>query len=154
VLEIPKQESILPIIQLSITPVILISGIGALVISMTNRMGRIVDRTRSLAGLLHAAKDQDRAHFEQQLLIMFRRAKLMRLSLTLAALSMFVSALLVVIVFVSALFRVELASVILAVFAGSVACLLGALATFIRDIYVSLHALSVEVERSLGQAKL
>ena len=42
--------TLLPIIQLSITPVILISGEGALMLTLTGRMGRIVDRTRSLAG--------------------------------------------------------------------------------------------------------
>lgn len=47
--------SFLPSIQLAITPVILISGMGALMLTLTNRMGRIVDRTRALAGALHAA---------------------------------------------------------------------------------------------------
>jgi hypothetical protein len=47
-------ETLLPIIQLSITPVILISGEGALMLTLTNRMGRIVDRTRSLAGQVRA----------------------------------------------------------------------------------------------------
>lgn len=147
-LDIPKQESILPIIQLSITPVILISGIGALMISMTNRMGRIVDRSRSLAGLLRAATGEERTHIEQQLSIMFRRAKLMQLALTLVSSSMFVSGLLVVMIFLSALLRVELSAVILAVFATSVGCLLGGLAAFIRDVNLSLQALSVEVGRA------
>ena len=35
--------TLLPIIQLSITPVILISGEGALMLTLTGRMGRIVD---------------------------------------------------------------------------------------------------------------
>jgi hypothetical protein len=43
-------DSLLPMIQLAITPVILIAGVGSLLLSMTNRLGRIVDRTRILAG--------------------------------------------------------------------------------------------------------
>ena len=39
-------DKLLPTIQLAITPVILITGLGSLLITMTNRMGRVVDRTR------------------------------------------------------------------------------------------------------------
>ena len=37
-------DNLLPTIQLAITPVILITGIGSLLLTMTNRMGRVVDR--------------------------------------------------------------------------------------------------------------
>ena len=147
------QESILPIIQLSITPVILISGLGALCISLTNRMGRIVDRTRNLAGLMGQAKPEDRLHLEEQLLIMFRRAKIMRFSMTMVTSSMFISGLLVIVIFVSALSHVEIAALILGLFATSMCCLLAGLAAFLRDLFVSLHAVQVEVVRAVGQTK-
>jgi hypothetical protein len=149
----PMQESILPIIQLSITPVILISGLGALCISLTNRMGRIVDRTRNLAGLIRQAKPEDQQYLEDQLLIMFRRAKIMRFSMTMVTSSMFVSGLLIVIIFVSALWRIELSALILGFFATSVACLLAGLAAFIRDLFVSLNAVHLEVIRAVGKDK-
>jgi len=150
---LPVQESILPIIQLSITPVILISGLGALCISLTNRMGRIVDRTRSLAGLMRQANDEERNFLEEQLLIMFRRAKIMRFSMAMITSSMFISGLLVVIIFVSALSRIELSSLILGLFATSVGCLLAGLAAFLRDLFVSLHAVQLEVVRAVGRDK-
>jgi len=147
------QESILPIIQLSITPVILISGLGALCISLTNRMGRIVDRTRNLAGLIRQAKPEDRQYIEDQLLIMFRRAKIMRFSMTMITASMFISGLLIVILFLSALTRLDLSVLILSAFITSVCCLLAGLAAFLRDLFVSLHAVQLEVVRAVGQAK-
>ena len=150
---LPMQESILPIIQLSITPVILISGLGALCISLTNRMGRIVDRTRNLAGLMRQVSPEDRRHVEEQLLIMFRRAKIMRFSMTMVTSSMFISGLLVIVIFVSALSHVEIAALILGLFATSMCCLLAGLAAFLRDLFVSLHAVQVEVVRAVGQTK-
>ena len=147
---LPDPESILPLIQLSITPVILISGLGALVISMTNRMGRIVDRTRHLAGAARQARDDERTHLERQLRIMFRRAKLMRLAMTLVASSMFVSGLLIMLIFLSVLSGIALAAGILAVFLVSVVLMLGGLAAFVADIWVSLAALNTEVQRALG----
>jgi hypothetical protein len=146
-LPLPKQDALLPIIQLSITPVILISGIGALLLSMTNRMGRIVDRTRSIAGSIPKAEAGDRQHLENQLSIMFRRAKLLRMAMTLASSSMFVSGLLIVTIFVTALFSFESAVLVFSLFITSVFLLLGGLAAFIRDVFVSLKALEAEVAR-------
>ncbi len=148
------QESILPIIQLSITPVILISGLGALCISLTNRMGRIVDRTRNLAGLHRQAKPEDRQYVEDQLLIMFRRAKIMRFSMTMVTSSMLLSGLLILILFVSALAHVDLAVLVLGCFATSVLCLLTGLTAFLRDLFVSLNAVQLEVEHAIGKTKM
>ncbi len=64
----------LPVIQLAITPVILLSGVGALMLTLTNRLGRVVDRTRSLAEKLQAAAPDDKSHVDQQLDILWRRA--------------------------------------------------------------------------------
>lgn len=147
----PVLPSSLPLIQLSITPVILISGLGALVISMTNRMGRIVDRTRTLAGLARQAGVEERRHVEHQLRILFRRAKLMRLALTLVVSSMFVSGLLIMLMFLSALSGLDVAPVILGAFLVSVVLMLGGLAAFVADLWVSLAALNAEVERATGQ---
>lgn len=140
----------LELIQLSITPVILISGLGALVISMTNRMGRIVDRTRLLAGLARQASDDERGHLVTQLKVMFRRAKLMRLAMTLIVSSMFVSGLLITLIFLSALTELQLAAGIFAVFLVSVVLMLGGLAAFVADLWVSLVALDSDVRRALG----
>ena len=142
--------SIPPEIQLSITPVILISGLGALVISMTNRMGRIVDRTRSLSGLARQARDDERTHIEHQLKILFRRAKLMRLAMTLVVGSMVVAGLLIMLIFLTALAGLDLSGIILAVFFLSIVLMLGGLAAFVADLWLSLAALNAEVQRALG----
>jgi len=42
---------LIPVLQTAIGPVALISGIGLLILSMTNRLGRVIDRGRSLAAV-------------------------------------------------------------------------------------------------------
>ena len=42
-------KELIPLLQTAIGPVILISGVGLLLLSMTNRFGRIIDRSRILA---------------------------------------------------------------------------------------------------------
>jgi len=146
-MEVLATSSLLPVIQLAITPVILISGMGALMITLTNRMGRIVDRTRILAGQVGQARDADRRHFENQLEIMWQRAQLIRQAVNFNGLSMLVGCLLVVAIFGGAMLGRDFGLVLLVLFAGSIFLLIASLAAFLRDIHVSLHALQLEVER-------
>ncbi len=142
----------MPIIQLAITPVILISGLGSLSIAMTNRLGRIVDRSRSLAEKIKATKEKAEVeHIGRQLRIMFIRAKWMRMALTFCVLSMFFSALLIMGIFLSALFQFPFRDLMLGLFGLSVLSLVGALGAFIRDVFLSLDALGGEVTRALHE---
>lgn len=138
----------LEIIQSAITPVILLSGVGALMITLTNRMGRVVDRTRSLAGQVRTAVEAERSHLESQLGIMWRRAKLIRLAVTLAGLSMLLSCILVMVIFIDASISRPLGIEVVVIFAASVAALILGLVAFLRDIWISLHALRLEVAKA------
>lgn len=140
--------SLVSSIQLSISPVILISGVGALTITLTNRMGRIVDRTRSLAGQARAAAGDDRKHLGSQLDIMWRRARLIRLAVTFAGCSMLTSCVLILGLFFIAFLGREPGLALVAVFVTSVLFLIASLVAFLRDIFVSLHAVQLEVARA------
>jgi len=141
-------SALLPIIQLAITPVILISGMGALMITLTNRMARIVDRARVVAEAMPGAEAADRSHLDDQLQIMWGRALMMRRAVTSAGLSMLVSCLMVVVIFGVAKFGLPLGSIVLGLFVISILLLTASLVDFLRDIFVSLHALKLQVERA------
>jgi hypothetical protein len=144
-------DNLLPTIQLAITPVILITGIGSLLLTMTNRMGRVVDRSRALAGQARGAQGDatERAHIHAQLSILYRRAGLVRKAVSFATLSMFSSGLLVVAIFADVLTQSGLAVFVMALFSLSIAFLLVGLGFFLRDIHLSLSALGLEVELAL-----
>jgi uncharacterized oligopeptide transporter (OPT) family protein len=141
-------SSLLPIIQLSTTPVILISGMGLLLLTMTNRMGRIIDRTRLYASQLRQAEEAEHRQLEIQLELTWRRAKIVRLSLTFATSSMLVSAALVVAIFLGAILRVDLSALMLVLFLAAIGLLMAALVAFLRDIFLSLSALRLEVRQA------
>jgi hypothetical protein len=153
-MDLSVSASLLTTIQLSITPVILIIGLGSLLLTMTNRMGRIVDRTRILAGQVRAASPAESEHLEHQLRIMYRRAQIVRSAVTLGVSSMFCSGLLVVVIFADALLDTNLEVFILGLFIMSIGLLLGALGAFLRDIFLSLNALGLEVKRALDHPPL
>lgn len=143
-------SSLLPIIQLAITPVIMISGMGALMITLTNRMARIVDRTRAVAEAIPAADPEERKHLEGQLDIMWGRALLIRRAVTSNGLSMLLSCLLVVALFAAAMLDLKLNSLVLVLvlFGASIGLLIASLVDFLRDIFVSLQALRLQVDRA------
>lgn len=141
-------SSLLPIIQLAITPVILVSGMGALMIVLTNRMGRIVDRTRLLAEKIPAMEGDERRHLEDQLEIMWHRSLLIRRAVTLNGLSMLLSCLMIVALFCGALLEWEMRGVVVTLFGGSILMLIGSLVVFLRDIFYALRALRLQIDRA------
>ena len=147
-METPVTSSLIPLIQTSTTPVILISGMGLLLLTMTNRMGRIIDRTRVYAAQLRQATGPERRALELQLNLTWRRAKIVRFALTAATSSMLMSAALVIVIFVGALLGRDLGGLMLALFSAAMILLVAALAAFLRDIFVSLAALKLEVDQA------
>lgn len=143
-------SSFLEVIQLSITPVILLSGVGGLMITLTNRMARVVDRTRALAGQVReAATDSsgERTHLESQLEILWRRARLVQRAVMCAGLSMLLACVLVMVIFVDAVMVREFAIEMVVIFVASIFFLIAALLAFLRDIVIALRALKLEVVR-------
>ena len=139
-------SEIVPVLQTAIGPVILISGTGLLLLTMTNRLGRAIDRSRILSRELttHPAAAQGR--IKAQLEILWRRAKLIRLAIALAAGSALVAAILIVLLFLSALFQLASAVEVEVLFILCVASLGTSLAVFIHDINQSLAALRLELD--------
>ncbi|MGD0251425.1 MAG: DUF2721 domain-containing protein [Verrucomicrobiota bacterium] len=139
-------NEIVPVLQVAIGPVILISGIGLLLLTMTNRLGRTIDRARQLKGELPKRTEQDRQQILAQVAIIYRRARMIRLSITLAALSALLASALIIALFVTALLHSEQAILVSIIFIACMASLLLSLIAFICDINLSLHALKLELE--------
>ncbi len=141
-------RDLIPILQVAIGPVILISGVGLLLLCMTNRFARIVDRSRQLAGALHVAPESGRALIASQLEILSVRARLVRLSILMAALAVLLAAILIIFLFLTALIGLEAPWLLATLFIGCMACLIVAVVVFIRDINLSLAALKLELDSS------
>jgi uncharacterized membrane protein YqjE len=138
-------RELLPIVQTAIGPVILISGIGLLLLSMTNRFSRVIDRARNLLALSERSSGPARERALAQLEILWKQARLIRLAILLASVSVLFAACLIILIFVTALFRLDDAWLISLVFAACLLSLIASLAVFITDINRSLSALKLEL---------
>lgn len=141
-----RLSDLIPVLQVAVAPVILISGVGLLLLSLTNRFGRAVDRARHLRRELRAASDTDRRHLTAQVGNLYRRARLIQASIVLATASVLFAALLIVTLFVEALLKWESAIGITLLFVLCLISLISALIAFILDIRLSLAALKIELE--------
>jgi len=142
---IPIRE-LIPVLQVAIGPVILISGVGLLLLTMTNRFGRAVDRSRQLGREMRDVSDAERQRLSEQVKILFRRAEVIRLSIIMAALSVLLASVLIIVLFVCALMQLEAGFSISVLFICCLATLIVSLTAFIRDIQLSLKALKLELE--------
>ncbi|MBN1537850.1 MAG: DUF2721 domain-containing protein [Anaerolineales bacterium] len=136
---------LVPILQTAIGPVILISGVGLLLLSMTNRLGRVIDRSRIL---VHELRDDPAVHKEivmGQIRILAKRAKLLQQSIILVTVSVLFAAVLIIALFLTALFHFEYAWLISTLFIGCLAALICALVIFIRDLNLSLEAFKMDI---------
>ena len=133
------------ILQLAIAPMILISGVGMVMLSMNNRFGRLIDRSRQLTQSLRGVSGEERERTLAQLRILWRRAKIMRTGIALANVSALLAALLVINLFLGALFDLRIANVIVTLFVFCLLSLVSALVLFIADINLSLRAIGLEL---------
>ena len=139
-------HDLVPVIQLSVSPVIVISGVGLVLLSMVNRYGHITNKTRDLSKALKKSSDDADGHLHEQLHIFFRRAKRLRMAIFFACVSLLCAAVLIISLFLMSLLQLEGAVVIAVLFISCMLSLSASLLVFLSDINMSLQALPLEFE--------
>ena len=141
----PPLSQLVSTLQLAIGPVILISGVGLLLLSFTNRFGRLLDRARLLNRELQTETAQ-LPKLRYQIAILHKRANILRFSILLGAITVLMAACLILGLFLGVLLKVELNWVIITIFCVSQLTLIGSIVAFIREMNLSLTAFRVEIE--------
>lgn len=144
-------DQLIAVLQVAIGPVILLSGVGLLLLTLTNRFGRAVDRSRQLVRELREVPAPEQERLASQVDILYERARLIRLAITLATVSVLLAAALIICLFLSAFTRVEGGLFISVLFIGCMLALIGSMLAFLKDIHVSLVALKLELGLSQPQ---
>lgn len=137
---------IIPILQTAIAPTILISGVGLLLLTMTNRLGRIIDRSRIIVREVRNSGQDGQTRYDKQLKVLWRRAQITRVAIALAAGSELLAAVLIIVIFAVAVSQVEITWLIGSLFVAGMLCLIGSLIAFLWDINLALTAAKHEME--------
>jgi hypothetical protein len=139
-------ENLTRVLQASISPVALVSGVGLLILSQTNRLGRVTDRVRDLARQQRTLNSAD-GTLERQITVLRRRALALKRTITASVISVLLASVLVLLLFTAAVMGLNMDRVIIALFAASIVALITSLLFFLYDTHLALRALDDEVLR-------
>jgi hypothetical protein len=132
----------------SIAPVFLITGIGSILSAMSLRYGRVVDRIRTLLrdGPKLYRKEIGTDHLTRELKSLYKRARLLRLSIILAVVSIFAISFTIFVLFFSLAFGLEALYIPQFFFILALILLMVGLALFIQDFAMSLACIEHDMD--------
>jgi hypothetical protein len=134
------------LLQTSISPIALISGVGLLLLSMTNRLSRVIDRSRSLSARLRDAADERSAERDRvQLGVLSRRAQLLWASIASVMVTVLCASTMVLLLTAMAFLRINLRLAVVTLFFVALLALLISAVVFFADVLLSLRALRTEI---------
>jgi hypothetical protein len=129
-------------IQLAIAPVFLLTAVSTLVGVLTGRLGRAVDRRRVLVSALAAPDAPLKASANGELAFVNRRIAIIYAAIALSVLAGLLICLMIAVAFLAALAGTHLARVVAVLFVLAMLGLIGALALFLREIYLAVNTVS------------
>jgi hypothetical protein len=136
-------NSVAHAIQLSVAPVFLLSGIGAMLAVMTNRLARIVDRARGYEARLTGATQPDAIRLHETLATLSRRAKLINGAITFCTITALLVCAVVITLFVGVFLRFETSLLVALLFVGGMSSFFAGLLFFLREIFLATRSLRI-----------
>lgn len=138
-------EAVAHVIQVALTPVFLLSGIGTLLNMFNTRLGRVADHTEHLTELAEAEADDDKFNkLALHLQRLRRRRSLLDTSIALAAMGGVATCAAAFVLFLGGLRETEIATGLVLLFGVSLGCTIGALLAFLTDSVLAWHGLRTD----------
>lgn len=130
------------VVQSSVAPVFLLTGVAATLGVLTNRLARVVDRARALEGQLETQPTR-RGVLLADLRSLERRARYINAAISMSAVAALLVALVVVSLFADAFLGLDLAKAVALLFTGSMLCLAVAYIAFFVEVRIAVAALRI-----------
>ena len=143
---LPAVSTIAQTIQLSLSPVFMLAGIGALLNVLVGRIARVVDRARVLEARHAAAEGVEHGRVVSELRLLDRRLTVVNAALFLATSSAMMTCMVVALLFVAELAHLRFGTLVAVAFILAMAMLITALALFIVEVRLSLGGVRVRRE--------
>ena len=131
------------VIQLAVAPVFLLTGVGAILGVLINRLGRVVDRFRVLERKLPETLAAKKALHEVEMEILSRRARMIHWAIGLCTGCALLVCIVIATLFVGAITAADLSGAIAALFITAMAALVAGLLCFLREIALATGGIHV-----------
>jgi hypothetical protein len=142
----PEVLTIAQTIQLSLSPVFMLAGIGALLNVLAGRLARVVDRARALEALHPRTSGPEHDRHVWELRLLDRRMTIINRSLFLAVSSAVMTCLVVAMLFVAVLTELHIGQYVAIAFILAMVLLIASLVSFMIEVRISLRAIHVRDE--------
>jgi hypothetical protein len=143
-------ESLKTFLQNGISPIVLISGVGLILLSLTNRLARTIDRSRSIVAELEKGETKRKELKIEELKILVKRSRILRGSIASISFSILCSSLIIPVLVINALFQVEFTLVGIFLFLLSVMGIILSAVLLCIDVTLTLKALDHEVKEYIS----
>jgi len=135
------------IIQLSIAPVFLVTGVGTNLMVLTNRLARIIDRSRKIEEVfIKSPNEPENDALRSELDELYERSHLINRAITLSTACALLICLVIDALFLGDATGLGLDKLIAALFVLGVLSLIGSFIYFLREIFVATKTLSRQRE--------
>lgn len=129
------------IIQLAIAPVFLLTGVGTNLMVLTNRLSRIIDRSRVVEQQLRHGSDQERIEAGVEIDTLYRRAHLTSRVVTLSTACGLLICVVIAALFVGDLLNLGLSRFIAGLFILAMLALIGSFVYLLREILIATRTM-------------
>jgi hypothetical protein len=126
------------VIQLAVAPVFLLNSVGTVLVVLSNRVARIVDRTRILRDQGAVLSGFGHEIVEQELSVLSRRSRLIYIAITLSVICALLVCLVIASAFLGAFVAIDLSSLVVLLFALAMFVFSSGLLVFLREIFLAV----------------
>jgi hypothetical protein len=131
------------VIQLAVAPVFLLTGVGAILAVLVNRLARVVDRFRTLERTLPDVSDAAQLSAQLEMNSLSRRAKMIHWAIGLCTGCALLVCMVIATLFVGSITNVEMPAVIATLFILAMLSLVAGLLFFLREIALATGSIHV-----------
>lgn len=138
----PSVAAVAQVIQLAVAPVFLLTGVGATLGVLANRLARIIDRARAQ----EARRDAGAGNLQEiaaDLAHLSLRARLVYRAIAMLVVSALLVGFVIISLFLGVFLDASLGGLIAVLFIGAMIAFIAALMVFLREVYVGTQGLRI-----------
>ncbi len=130
------------VIDIAVAPVFLLAGISGLLVVLTNRLGRTIDRSRSLqAAESEFMPEEHRKIIQREMSSLLRRIQLSHVAISMSTTSAILVCLVIIALFLGSLLQFNVSLVVASLFIVCMAILSLAFSAFLLEVLISTRTL-------------
>lgn len=135
-------DTIAHVIEISVAPVFLLAGISGLLMVLTNRLARTIDRSRSLqVATGKRLLPEHKVSIDSEMASLLKRSRFINLSIGLATASALLVCLVIIMLFLGSLTSINVAQIVASLFIVCMVVLSVAFSCFLAEVFIASRTL-------------